>query len=396
MTLLGADIDKLTALGRLFDARSATVAQLAAEASGSVQALNGLWQGPDAGQFQQRWASIHRPSLIRASRALAEAAATVRRNAAEQVTASTADGGRGGADGGRGGADGGRGGPDRGRDGSGAPDASAGTPGAPIVPGFHFGNTGRPDIHHDNGFLQNPDDDTDPVPIPTRPPTQEEQDYYDSELLQARGADVVSEIPGTGRFDQRLELEDGIEAYHHFLNGEGEPRSFDYGTFLDEDRSGQVIEHNALADSRAAADEGYRQLVASGQAPADGPVTFEVTSDQIGVSERNFRYPYPDEENWQKAIGGHSMWTTTSVTYTPQPDGTVRAAAVVTLHAEDRFNFNRDQQDIATGQPDALRGVLEESGLAQQYTQSGVRSYDVTWNEGDPTSELSAEPTGSR
>lgn len=387
MTVQGADVDKLTALGRLFDARSATVAQLAAEASGSVQTLDRLWQGPDAGQFQQQWASIHRPSLARASRALAEAAATLRRNAAEQVTASAADGGRSGTDGARGGP-GGRGGGDT--------PATAGTPGAPIVPGFHFGNTGRPDIHHDNGFLQNPDDDTDPVPIPTRPPTQEEQDYYDSELLKARGADVVSEIPGTGRFDQRLELEDGIEAYHHFLNGEGEPRSFDYATFLDDDRSGQIIEHNALTDSRAAADEGYRQLVASGQAPADGPVTFEITSDQIGVSEKNFRYPYPDEENWQKAIGGHSMWTTTSVTYTPQPDGTVRADAVVTLHAEDRFNFNRDQYDIATGQPDALRGVLEESGLAQQYTQSGIRSYDVTWNQGDPTGELSSEPTGSR
>lgn len=36
---------------------------------------------------------------------------------------------------------------------------------------YALGPATRPPIRHDNGFLQNPDDDTDPVPLPTRPAT---------------------------------------------------------------------------------------------------------------------------------------------------------------------------------------------------------------------------------
>lgn len=268
------------------------------------------------------------------------------------------------------------------------------------IDGFNFGDTGRPDIHHDNGFLQNPNDPSDPVPLPTRPPTDGERAFYDSEVRKAFGADYVSELP-LPSFVGRLSLERGIEAYRHFLTGEGQPRTFDYESYLHDDESGRAAFAGATALAQRGADGTYQWMLDRALVKPGEPVTFTITSDPYPVGPPNpedhpISYPYPASEDWQKTIGAHQMWTVTEVTYTPDSDGVVQVDATMTLHAEDRYNFNPGQHDIGTGEDDSVRGVLEESGLAHQYDHSGTAIHTTTWTQGAPNAPIASSVEPSR
>jgi hypothetical protein len=56
-----------------------------------------------------------------------------------------------------------------------------------------------------------------------------------------------------------------------------------------------------------------------------------------------------------------------------------RFSLALTLHAEDRYNFNPNQHDIATGTPDADNGIFEMTGLAHQYDHFATLSRSVSW-----------------
>jgi hypothetical protein len=84
-------------------------------------------------------------------------------------------------------------------------------------------------------------------------------------------------------------------------------------------------------------------------------------------------------QNWQKAIGGHSIWISANifvrVTGSRLPTFTLH----MTIHAEDRYNFNPGQKDIATKIPDEENGIFEITGLAKQYTQYGEYYHMESW-----------------
>lgn len=270
----------------------------------------------------------------------------------------------------------------------------------PSAPGVVSGGTGykvgpyeKPQIHHDNGFLQNPDDPTDPDPMPTREPTQEEVDYYYDQVLQAELADTFNDVPFLDRLDSRLGLDNALPAYEHFLKGNGADREFDYGAYLRDDPAGQATVDSTLSGVRGGADQLYGDLDQQvGDQPGDS-ITFEMQGDVRTTGDGLPGDPgYPQTEDWQKTIGGHSYWSQSTVTVTRQEDGSLLAVADVTMHAEDRYNFNPGQSDIATGAADSERGVLEESGLAQQYTQTGSTEYTTSWTIGQPGSPSAAEP----
>lgn len=259
---------------------------------------------------------------------------------------------------------------------------------------FEIGPNKRPDIQHDNGFLQNRADPDDPVPQPTREPTEAEVDYYNSERRRAGIGGFIAGIPGAGFFDSRADLDHALPAYQHFLNGEGADRTFNYEAFLKDDASGQTVRDSALSDVRTAGDQLYADLDDQVGTEPGSQITFQMRSDAFTVGGSS-RFPYPDTEDWQKAIGGHSAWTSSEVTVTRQEDGSLMAVADVTIHAEDRYNFNPGQADIATGAPDSERGVLEETGLAQQYTQTGEAEFQTAWIIGAPATTVDARGNGS-
>ncbi|HEX8368087.1 MAG TPA: hypothetical protein VF604_06065 [Pyrinomonadaceae bacterium] len=251
---------------------------------------------------------------------------------------------------------------------------------------YRIGNPTRPNIQHDNGFLQNPNNPNDPKPISTVAPSQADIDYYNDQLNQVTWAQRIDNfnIPFRDEDDTARRLEDGIEAYRHFLEGKGADRNFSYDEFVSEDASGQTVLNNAIRDTQRGAEDLYNQMIARDPSLAGKPITFNVTSGAITVGGSD-AYPYPATENWQKAIGGHPIWNSATVTVNPPTEagGRPQFSMNYTLHAEDRYNFNPGQADIATGVPDATRGKLEQTGLAHQYTQYATLDRSVSWTQGN-------------
>ncbi|HMC67466.1 MAG TPA: hypothetical protein VKI65_21200, partial [Gemmataceae bacterium] len=106
---------------------------------------------------------------------------------------------------------------------------------------------------------------------------------------------------------------------------------------------------------------------------------FQMTSSAIAVGGKDPRFPYPETENWQKALGAHFIWISALVNATttrPLP----LFHMVWTIHAEDRYNFNPGAKDIATGTPDSENGIFEITGLAKQYMNYATLIRDEWWS----------------
>jgi hypothetical protein len=186
------------------------------------------------------------------------------------------------------------------------------------------------------------------------------------------GAEAVQGVPLVPHND----LPDALAAYRHFLYGRGADRSFSYDRYVLGDASGKTTLDNAVLDFRRGAEE-----LATARSPT-APTTFQVTGTAISCGsddpDLGALFPYPVTENWQKAIGAHAIWLSGSVSITTS--GTERNFfAHMTLHAEDRYNFNPGNQDISTGIPDDANGRFETSGLAQQYMNYSTLIRVLRW-----------------
>lgn len=267
---------------------------------------------------------------------------------------------------------------------------------------YTVGDAKRPPIQHDNGFLQNPNNPNDTKPIATIPPTQKDKDDYNHQLkltnlgltyqdmpgIVKKGIDLGSGLIPDGMKDQYnkykgKDLKDGLEAYKHFLVGGGKDRTFSYDKFVKDDASGKTILANGTRDIQKAAEDIYNQMIAKDPSLKGKEVTFKITGSQIGVGGKNPNFPYPATENWQKAIGAHQIWMSADITVKPDGNGKPQFSANMTLHAEDRYNFNPGMKDIATGTPDAVNGRFETVGLAKQYTNYATLQRDVSWQQGN-------------
>ena len=54
----------------------------------------------------------------------------------------------------------------------------------------------------------------------------------------------------------------------------------------------------------------------------------------------------------------------------------------MTVHARDKWNFNRGQQDTVTGLGDEVNGRFEELGWAKGFETSGSMTKTYTWKVG--------------
>lgn len=170
----------------------------------------------------------------------------------------------------------------------------------------------------------------------------------------------------------RFDLEEACIAYRHFLMAGGLPRSFSYEAYVYNDESGATTLANAMRDIQDGAEIIYE---------ADKTVKqFSLTGDQIPCGS-NTLYPYPETENWQKAIGGHVIWLSGNCKVVERGAETWLVLDMV-LHAEDRYNFNPGAKDIATDIPDSDNGIFEITGLAKQYTQTAELKRRIEWKYG--------------
>ena len=175
----------------------------------------------------------------------------------------------------------------------------------------------------------------------------------------------------------RPDLVNALQAYRHFLDGGGRPRTFSYESYVLNDESGRVTLANAMLDIQ----DGVEEIWETNRLELISNLTsFSITGGQISCGSDSL-FPYPATENWQKAIGGHIIWLSGNVTVSKQ-DGDVWFALDMTLHAEDRYNFNPGQRDIVTGIPDSDNGIFEITGLGNQFDQTAELRRMIKWQYG--------------
>lgn len=163
--------------------------------------------------------------------------------------------------------------------------------------------------------------------------------------------------------------------YEHYWSNTGEPREFDYDEAYDDDSGIRAGVDTEIARAAAAAEELIR----------DGHTDFSMTGDASTVSGDH----YPTTENWQKAVGGYQIWSHSDVRLEANT-----VTMEITVEAEDRYNFNRGESDIATGTPDETNGRFTEVGWAQPFDTHGELTRTVTWELHDPPQQPGAPDGG--
>lgn len=160
------------------------------------------------------------------------------------------------------------------------------------------------------------------------------------------------------------ELDDALELYEHYRTADGTPMTVDYEEAYSEDPAIAQNVDSSVTEAQAAA-----QMMIQ-----EGRTDFSFTGPASGMPH------YPTTENWQKTLGGYQQWNSGDVTV----DENGNARMVVTVHAEDMYNFNAGQSDIATGTPDDVNGKFSELGWAQGFEVNGEVVRVVEWNVNDP------------
>lgn len=169
--------------------------------------------------------------------------------------------------------------------------------------------------------------------------------------------------------------DDATRMYDHYLDNTGTAVEFDYEEAYKED--GGV--RSAVDNEIARAQQGAEELIGAGH------TDFSMTGDATQTSEAD----YPETENWQKAIGGHQQWSSADVSV----EGNT-VTMTVTVHGEDHYNFNRDQNDIGSGTPDEENGRFTEIGWAKPFDSHGTVTRTLTWELGEAGDTTDVEDTG--
>ncbi|SKA93213.1 hypothetical protein SAMN06295879_1639 [Agreia bicolorata] len=327
----GADVGELREFARLVDASARQLDGIQSNLTGQLAASR--WIGPDGTTFVAAWHGQHRPNLARAGSILAAVAAAVFRNADEQDSASASDGASG-----------------------------SGTTPTQAIPAS-FGGAGS-----DPG-VSTTADGTYTIGPPSRPDITWDEDFEydskDSNFSDFGAAAKWKSMMAAARL-ARWDLGDALDAYDHYWSNTGDPWHFDYDSAAQSD---PAISRNVDAEisrSQAAAEE----FIASGQGD------FSFTGAPSGGE-------YPETENWQKAIGAYQQWSSADVSVSGN-----QATMTVTVHAEDHYNFNRGQNDIASGASDDENGRFTEIGWAKPFDSSGSVTRTITWTIGDPSSTV--------
>lgn len=231
---------------------------------------------------------------------------------------------------------------------------------------FVEGAPTRPRIKHDHGFLDNGKGEIDP----SKREAPTERDHTSKEIW----AKVIL----GGAISQRPDLKDASEAYKHFLiDNDGAPRTIRYEGFITEDNNGKLVLTSAIDDTRTGVLDVFDTKFPK-PAPVAGRATLQVTSGVVTVAS-NSRYPYPASENWQKAIGGHALWLSATATIDSDPSKGRSVTIKLTLHAEDMYNFNPNNSDIATNTKDIENGRFEVTGLGREFLQTGTATRTITF-----------------
>jgi WXG100 family type VII secretion target len=236
------------------------------------------------------------------------------------------------------------------------------------VGSYTLGPPKRPNIQHDNGFLDVES---------TREPTIDDLKSFAKWLAALKAMKAELRL---GKND----LDDGLAAYESFLLGDGSDQYFSYSEYVKEDPSGAATLETVMLDAQTSAEEFFAD------AP-DGQIS--ITSEAFAAGGADPRFPYPETENWQKAIGAHPFWVNADIQSETGVSGQKNYTMTLTVHAEDRYNFNPGMADITTGTSDDVNGQFELCGLGKQFMHYGEATYTVSWDEGEALDLSGIVPT---
>jgi hypothetical protein len=246
---------------------------------------------------------------------------------------------------------------------------------------FTQGRPTKPVIRHDHGFLDDGNGNRDEGRRRTA--------TWDDHLAKAKWVAVLE-----GAELLRPDLIDATSAYRHFLFMRGMSRALAYDRFVTSDSHGKLVLASAIEDTRKGAITLHDERRACTAAPPAVDV-FAMISQVVGVAADNRRYPYPATENWQKAIGAHSLWITADVTVTADPArGRRRFQVAMVVHMEDMYNFNPGNDDIETGIADEANGRFELTGLGHEFLNEGSLTRPLEFEEGLAPGPGSGPDTG--
>lgn len=226
-------------------------------------------------------------------------------------------------------------------------------PGAPGGPHYVVGPRTVPPFHYDDDFPFDPD------------ASAGFGDYKAWLEWQAK-------LSG-GRI-ARPDLDDALALYAHYRDATGTPMTVDYEEGYREDPQIRAAIDAEIANASRAVDVLARQNRLS---------EFSVTGDAASSSELA---GYPTTENWQKTLGAHNVWSNANVRINGD-----QVTMDITVNADDRYNFNRGDSDIATGTPDEANGRFAELGWAKQFDVHGEVHRTITWTLGQPIPTIATD-----
>jgi hypothetical protein len=168
------------------------------------------------------------------------------------------------------------------------------------------------------------------------------------------------------------------------LFGDGADRTIDYERYLQGDPAAATLIPKLINDFRE-----HAEIIGKDR------TKFSVTSEPYTVGRGGIA-PYPETANWQKTLGAHFLWVSADVDVSADGHGRIWYETTLTIHMEDRYNFNPGSQDIATGTPDAENGRFEITGLAKQYMNFAAVVRHTKWSEGERMSTHTAYAVASQ
>lgn len=179
---------------------------------------------------------------------------------------------------------------------------------------------------------------------------------------------------GMGGFLRQADIPDGARAYLHYRDKSGADLQVDYQKAIDEDIGIKIAYDKQIINV----------LQAINRMHDGAEQTFTFYSNESPLVGK------PTTENWQKALGGHRIWSTGTVTY---DETACLLSAEITTEMEDFYNFNKGQVDIATGLPDNDNGRMEVLGWAKSFFSRGSVTTTETLNLQCCKAEDCGDPT---
>lgn len=216
---------------------------------------------------------------------------------------------------------------------------------------YRLGPPAMPKIGFDNDFAYDPN---------IKPTLKDYLSWYKWDALRS-GAEL-----------DRPDLADALAAYRHYRDGSGTDFQVDYEKAFREDRGVRDVVLSEIRRAGKAAEDIHQKT---------GLNNFQITGPAAGVESYT--------ENWQKTLGAHRLWGSADVRVVGN-----RITMNFTGHVADRYNFNPNSHDNASGAPDSENGRFEALGWAKGFQVHGSIQRTISWDigSGGPAVPDSGEP----